>query len=418
MRFVFYYFRVFLIIFIMTVSVSCGKDTIKDIGSIPVSDAAYIFTRSQTRSSGDDDQAGTWKVDFSGNELKLKVLDRKGEETDIEIYSVSQFSEKYLVVSTSAGNVFVDVATNKAYRCPNDISTEDRVEEYSPGLIYYVYGWTIKRLRINSESLITEEFIPEGQDPTDFFLGNNNSIYFNHGSCYEGGGKIMTESRRLYPIDIECMMFGSADRGIYSVEPGNDEDADGICSGSIYRWTPVSDDEMRRDYICDIPEFPENHFAPVNTFSNNVILFAGHSIYEFDGTSCILKKSYVTEEDKAALDKLLSNLGYLWGYGYLYRTISGTDVFFDHNPGGSNEDTAIRLDTSNYDIESIHYEIPEDEYEIYSTQTDASWGKLLFTALRYSDSSIVLGEVDEQGNVTILNQRPSQYHITEYFALN
>ena len=163
--------------------VACEKAEIKlsEIGSIPVSDAAYIFQREGNRSESDDeDLSGVWKVTLSGDEVKLKVLDTEGNEIDIEIYSVENILENYLIVDTTVGRVLVDKTTNKVYDCPGTLSLNHtgRIEEYPRGTIYYTAGQLFKAT-ISSQSITEEQLLPEGQGAFDFFLGQKGSLYYN-----------------------------------------------------------------------------------------------------------------------------------------------------------------------------------------------------------------------------------------------
>ncbi len=414
-----------IVILLPFLFLSCEKlDDIRlqRIGSIPVSDAAYIFKRTEnTKGSANKESEGIWKITQDGEEVKLTILNNKGDETSIEINSVVNITEKYLLVTTEVGRVLVDKKTNKVYECPDNLHADERVEEYPQGTIYYSWNWGIYKSQISASTIKEEFMLPEGQYGSDFFIGKNETIYYNHGLCYDGGGKIMTKNKRLYPTDNLDLVFGSADHNIYSINQHIDIDSEGY---EIYKWENLSENEIDKKLICTIPasmepyHYRSTNFAPINTVNGNVILFISNKVYEFDGKSCKLKREYSPKEIEI-LEKLFDNISYLNGYGNQYKTVGNNNVFFDHNPGsGGNKDIAVSIDPTTYELKSIPYIIPENEYEVYSKQTDALCGKLLFTALRYRDSSIVLGEVDSNGNVKIISERKSTYNITEYFALN
>ena len=409
-----------IVILLPFLFLSCEKlDDIRlqRIGSIPVSDAAYIFKRAgNTKAISNENLEGVWKITQSGEEVRLTVLNNKGEETKIEINSVANLSENYLLIATEVGRVLVDKKTDKVYQCPDNLHAGLRFEEYPAGTIYYSDGHHSKRIykaQISTQSIKEEMILPEGQGGVDFFIGQNETIYYVVGTCYEGGGKIMTKNKRLYPTDYSDLVFGSADHNIYYIE-----------GYEIYKWENLSENEIDKKLICTIPasmepyHYRSTNFAPINTVNGNVILFISNKVYEFDGKSCILKREYSPKEIEI-LEKLFDNISFLNGYGWIYKTVDYNNVYFDHCPGsGGNEDIAVSIDPITYELTPIPYTIPENEYEVYSTQTDAFSGKLLFTALRYSDSSIVLGEVDSKGNVNIKSEKKSTYRISEYFALN
>ena len=425
---------------------SCGKSdevSLRNIGSIPVSDAAYIFKREGTRSDSDEEGRGVWKVTFQGDEVKLQVLDNEGNVTDIEIISVESLSNNYLIARTTVGDVLVDKKTNKVYKCPYNLygGGKTRVEEYSPGTLYYSdYDGKIYKAHISTQSVEEEEILPDGQQGLDFFLGQNGTIYYAPIDCYDTNGKVMTRNKYLYPVsefvdEYNEIMFASSDRNIYSTKSVRISDyvdnyVDNI---DIYKWTNMPDGKIEPKLICSIPNrygrtgIDLIQFAPINTVSGNVVLFLKYHVpngpavcvYEFDGEKCVLKRTYNTEEELKLFEKFIDNAEGCYRYMREYKTIGPNDVFFDRYDGaGGYQDIAIIVDLISYDLKSIPYEIPKNEYEIYNKKTNAKDGKLLFNALRYSDGSIVLGEVDGKGEVKILSERKSTYNITSYFALN
>lgn len=416
-------------------SIACNKDEIKlkNISSIPVSDATYIYTRSGSRSGYDDGLLGVWKVTVNGEDVKLQALDDDGDVVNIDIYSVKNILGNYLVVETEAGHVLVNKTTNKVYKCPFHLTGEStsRVEEYPTGTLYY-HDFNMIYKSLISEQLVTEEkLLPEGQWGNDFLIGQDETLFYS--DCYSNGssGRVMTKGKRLYLT--EGVMFGTADHNIYSVEQ---QDSFGNSNNEspsyIYKWENSGDNEIVKKMICEIPNREEMYnimhsmfFVPINNMNGNVVLFIGNSyydsnyckVYEFDGKSCVLKRTYTTTEEMEALNRMFDLIKNATYYYPLYKTIGETNVYFDAgNP--QNDGFVASLDPVTYEIKCIPYEIPRNEYEVYTKRTEASWGKLLFTGLRYSDSSIVLGEVDAEGNVSIVSERASEYHITEYFALN
>lgn len=407
----------------------------KKVASIPVSDAAYIYTRSGNRSGSDDGFSGVWKVTVNGEEVKLQALDDDGDVVDIEIISIKNILGNYLVADTEAGRVLVNKTTNKVYKCPIHLTGEstNRVEEYPTGTLYYHDFNQIYKSLISEQSVTEEELLPEGQWGNDFLIGQDETLFYSQYYSKGSLGKVMTKGKRLYLA--EGVMFGTVDHNIYSVEQQDSFGNSNIESPSyIYKWENSGDNEIVKKMICEIPNrevmcnsvnFGGGMFVPINNMNDNVVLFVGNSyydsnyckVYEFDGKSCVLKRTYTTTEEMEALNRMFSIILDATHCHPLYKTIGETNVYFDEgNP--HNDGFAVSLDPVTYEIKCIPYEIPRNEYEVYTKRTEASWGKLLFTGLRYSDSSIVLGEIDTEGNVSIVSERASEYHITEYFALN
>ena len=433
--------RLFALLLSSITLVACDMEEykMKKVASIPVSDAAYIYTRSGNRSGSDDGFSGVWKVTVNGEEVKLQALDDDGDVVDIEIISIKNIFGNYLVADTEAGRVLVNKTSNKVYKCPIHLTGESycRVDEYPTGTLYYHDFNMIYKSLISEQSVTEEELLPEGQWGYDFLIGKDETLFYT-GFNYCSGidGKILTKGKRLYPIeDNAFMFFGTADHNIYSFNVPQDLES----IQYIYKWENSGDNEIVKKMICEIPngEVFAGPFVPINNINGKVVLFTinrydyGYYIdydnvdyvrvYEFDGKSCVLKRTYTTTEELKAFGQMCENIADVtspnYGYYPLYRTIGKTNVYFMQSDP-RNDGFAVSLDPVTYEIKCISCEIPRNEYEVYTKRTEASWGKLLFTGLRYSDSSIVLGEVDAEGNVSIVSERASEYHITEYCALN
>lgn len=423
--------------------VACDKaeTDVSDIAYIPISDAAYIFEREGSRSrSSDEGFSGVWKVTVSGEEIKLKALDIEGNEIDVEIFDVQNIlGGNYVRFGTVFGPMFADKKTNKVYKANLALFADANVVEYPAGTLYYNYGRDMYTCQITSQSIVEKPLLPEGQEGEDLFVGQNGTIYYSL-NCYSPGGKVMTKDKRLYTTDDAVLMFGSADHNIYSVDKIEKLDGSGneLISYSVYKWENSGNNEISKKFICDMPNSEFGYvnkesiiqFAPINTKNGKVVLFQKlqlfdggiyndiYNVYEFDGKSCKLMRSYTTDNERDLVSRFIQcTSSYFGTYGKRapYKILSKSDAYFEYN---SDNAMVIKLDPMTYEIEAIPYDIPKKQYEVYEKRTDASWGKMLFTALRYSDGSIVMGEVDDKGNVKIISERASTYHITEYFALN
>ena len=116
----------------------------KYLTNLNVSDAKMIYQKSSaTRATGDDSY---YKLDLSGNEVKLSIKGEDGQDHNIGIHKVLKLSDKVLLVNPIAQDIIdlfykpgpdgegisvgwgsteylsiVDVQTEKIYRWPKEI---------------------------------------------------------------------------------------------------------------------------------------------------------------------------------------------------------------------------------------------------------------------------------------------------------
>lgn len=69
-------------------------------------------------------------------------------------------------------------------------------------------------------------------------------------------------------------------------------------------------------------------------------------------------------------------------------------------------------------IQKTSYIFPYNEYELYEMTADAANKRLIFTALRYEDGKVVIGEVSTEGRISIINEKESSNKIINLIPLN
>ena len=92
-------------------------------------------------------------------------------------------------------------------------------------------------------------------------------------------------------------------------------------------------------------------------------------------------------------------------------------VIVESDPVFFCEDVIYKLNTSDFLIEQRPLNF-QNEYDVYSLkQTDGS-NTAQFTGMRFYDGAIVLGDIDENGNVTIIDETSSSYKYSYMQKIN
>lgn len=82
------------------------------------------------------------------------------------------------------------------------------------------------------------------------------------------------------------------------------------------------------------------------------------------------------------------------------------------------DDAMYSINLDDYSIQKTSYTFPRNEYELYEMTADAANKRLIFTALRYEDGKVVIGEVSAEGQISIINEKESSHKIINLIPLN
>ena len=423
------------VMLISALSISCNRETngVDVRGTLTksnISDAEYIYVREATRAfgsvgvgDGDEiqpnpvDMSGGWKVDKYGNESRIEVFDANGNSVDIHIADIVKLTDNYVIMRLQVGaqnqdavymEILVDKNTDKIYDLPYNLSSAPYTEEYPAGVLYYCYH-SLFKATVTPEAVIEESILPDGEW-TDYFLVNKDSVVY----YVSRGGMMLMPSKRLYPVD-DTVVFLSGDREFISVKWD-----ESVKESEVYHWQVVSSSEMKRVKIATLPGSLIKGVVPVNSLNGKAVLFCYNEkdyscgVYEVDTNGVALKRSFVTDAEKAPLYSLVSALVTMNPAGNRKISLGKNSYFVSDVAKGE----LLSVDASTYDITLTKLNIPADEYRVDSIEVDATTGKVVFRALRYMDGANVLGEIDAAGVIKIIGVQTSQYQITKYCALN
>ena len=140
-----------------------------------------------------------------------------------------------------------------------------------------------------------------------------------------------------------------------------------------------------------------------------------NKLYEFDGTKVTAKKTYPADifdynvgDYQTLLDYILSD--------YMLDSPSGNTI--PESNISFTDDAMYSINLDDYSIQKTSYTFPRNEYELYEMTADAANKRLIFTALRYEDGKVVIGEVSAEGQISIINEKESSHKIINLIPLN
>lgn len=184
----------------------------KYLTSLNVSDAKMIYQKTATGRTRAKTGDAYYKLDLSGNEIKLSIKGEDGQDNNINISKIVKLSDKVILVNPIAQEVLdlfykpvgndleinlsyqsteymsiVDVETEKLYRWPKDIQVDIyngtlKSRQDNKGNIYFTSGNfsynQIYKLIVSDFSM--QSMLPEGQEFTNFDVtGDGFIMYWN-----------------------------------------------------------------------------------------------------------------------------------------------------------------------------------------------------------------------------------------------
>ena len=412
-----------LVLGVLSLLAACTKSESGDsnpgvpttLSTISIADAEIIYKRASTSRAGSDDE-GYWKIDHQGNESKIVMYDQEGNPTDMEINNIERLTDNLLLIEpASYVRMIADLKTEKLYLFP-DISLYQHpsmtpYSEGADGMLYFV-TYDYKLYKLDPQNFTVESVLPEGQKCEGCLVNKDGIIYYQYET-----GKFKLPNGSIIPY--AKVPFITTDGNFYI----HDYSENWLC-----RITPKAVDNIETMPICQFDNPSNERFSlHIINGKSGVDLFVSSimedgedgrwervadKLYEFDGTKFIAKKTYPADIPYYDYDGNLSD--YLTLFDFIRssdKTISESNISFSNSAMYS-----INLD--DYSIQETSYTFPSNEYELYEMTADAINQRLLFTALRYEDGKVVIGEVAADGQISIINEKESNNKIINLIPLN
>lgn len=378
------------------------------LSTISIADAEIIYKRASTSRAGSDDE-GYWKIDHQGNESKIVMYDQEGNPTDMEINNIERLTDNLLLIEpASYVRMIADLKTEKLYLFP-DISLYQHpsmtpYSEGADGMLYFV-TYDYKLYKLDPQNFTVESVLPEGQKCEGCLVNKDGIIYYQYET-----GKFKLPSGRIIPI-YQRMFLLNGDFFSLDIEQ----------QFKISKWSLSADNNIQQTDILSLldvaPQFeygrqPErivnirknkSVLIYIPTYLENVPGHEGAILFKFDGANASLINSYGTDLDQ------FSMLDSIW-WNMPEELI--TDSFICFFTG-----QILTLNIEDFSISSTPCATLEG-YEIYESSVDQINRRLLFTALRYEDGKVVIGEISADGQILIINEKESSNKVISLIPLN
>ena len=378
----------------------------KYLTNLNVSDAKMIYQKSSaTRATGDDSY---YKLDLSGNEVKLSIKGEDGQDHNIGIHKVLKLSDKVLLVNPIAQDIIdlfykpepdglgisvgwgsteylsiVDVQTEKIYRWPKEIDVylgDGSLKTIldNQGNIYIAsssnsnYPEYRQIYKLNVSDFTMQKMLPDEVRCNGFTVTDNGFVVYWSGQEQQQNCRVKCPGGRIYPIsDIYTFIFNG---NLYSIR-----------NNAIIQYKTVGNNDLEEKTICTISDEQFNgywRFLP-NHVRKTMVL---NEYYEFDGEKC------------TQLDKQI-NIGDI-------RT----------NKAWYNRSNTTFSKIAMKDYQESQFQILD--YEIQSLSASSESPNIAFTGFRYSDGVNVVGTITETDEVVIDNVAENGNKIINLISLN
>ena len=374
----------------------------KYLTSLNVSDAKMIYQKTATGRTRAETGDTYYKVDLSGNEIKLSIKGEDGQDNNINISKIVKLSDKVILVNPIAQEVLdlfykpvgndleinlsyqsteymsiVNVETEKLYRWPKDIQIDIyngtlKSRQDNKGNIYFTSGnFSYNQIyKLIVSDFTMQSMLPEGQEFTNFDVTGDGFIMYWNDNADNKNYKVKCPGGRIYPItDVPFMIKDE----LYSYK-----------DKKIIKWETIGNNEMKETEVCEFNNLPDD----------------------------------VTSSDKYEIIQVLSNyakntvlLHDNWGSWYEFdgETYSKVEIPQDFNwyelePGCFYTNKAwYRQDNTHFNKLSMNdYQVSEFQvldYEIQSISTSSESSNITFTGIRYMDGANIVGTINESNEI-------------------
>ncbi|WP_302975129.1 hypothetical protein [Paraprevotella clara] len=376
----------------------------KYLTNLNVSDAKMIYQKSSaTRTTGDNSY---YKLDLSGNEVKLSIKGEDGQDHNIGIHKVLKLSDKVVLINPIAQDIIdlfykpgpddigisvrwgsteylsiVDVQTEKIYRWPKemDISlyedTELKTALDNQGNIYLAcsgsnYPVYNQIYKLNTSDFTLQNMLPDNVTCNGFIVTDNGFIVYWTGFEQKQNCRVKCPGGRIYPIaDIYTFIFNG---DLYSIR-----------DKEIIKYETIGNNELKEKVICTIPN-DDTYWKFIPNYVRNTMVINGS--LEFDGEQCVALEKQIS----------ISNFGTSKAW-YSYNNTTFSKI-------------AMK------DYQESQFQV--SEYEIQNLSANSESPNITFTGFRYSDGANVVGTITESDEIVIDNVANNGEKIINLISLN
>lgn len=374
----------------------------KYLTSLNVSDAKMIYQKTATGRTRAKTGDAYYKLDLSGNEIKLSIKGEDGQDNNINISKIVKLSDKVILVNPIAQEVLdlfykpvgndleinlsyqsteymsiVDVETEKLYRWPKDIQIDIyngtlKSRQDNKGNIYFTSGnFSYNQIyKLIVSDFTMQSMLPEGQEFTNFDVTSDGFIMYWNDNANNKNYKVKCPGGRIYPItDVPFMIKDE----LYSYK-----------DKKIIKWETIGNNEMKETEVCEFNNLPDDVTSSdkyeiiqvLNNYAKNTVLLHDNwgSWYEFDG------ETYSKVEIPQDFNWYELEPGCFYTNKAWYRQ---DNTYFN------------KLSMNDYQVS----EFQVLDYEIQSISTSSESSNITFTGIRYMDGANIVGTINESNEI-------------------
>ena len=414
----------FLLLVIMVLFSACGSDNntknleegYKFLSSLNVSDAKVIYKKiPSSRAISETDSLNTfYKIDMSGNEVKLSIKGIDGIDHNIGIVEIYKLSDNYIIICPNyieilkslgydevydgfeglhvgAYAMLVNLKTEKMYKWPSKFVPFDReclrARTDKEGNVYFSPGGCLVKFNVKDYTL--DELTDEGQNYSNFELTENGFIAYKD-ERRPNTYKIKCPGGRIYPVNGFWFMTG---KKFYTYR-----------DDKIYNLATDGTNSIKEVEICEL-KFP----SPSNTFKlerslNNPLkgttLLQGNfgKCYEFDGESC----------------QEINNIpGDFFGYNPRREEIVATSQAWYRN-SSDNPNDLEKMSMKDYTLTTISL----SDYEVQHKLSNSQSPDVLFSGISYLNGDRVLGKITGDDEIIIESTTKKENDFIQLIPIN
>ena len=374
----------------------------KYLTSLNVSDAKMIYQKTATGRTRAETGDTYYKVDLSGNEIKLSIKGEDGQDNNINISKIVKLSDKVILVNPIAQEVLdlfykpvgndleinlsyqsteymsiVNVETEKLYRWPKDIQIDIyngtlKSRQDNKGNIYFTSGnFSYNQIyKLIVSDFTMQSMLPEGQEFTNFDVTGDGFIMYWNDNANNKNYKVKCPGGRIYPItDVPFMIKDE----LYSYK-----------DKKIIKWETIGNNEMKETEVCEFNNLPDDVTSSdkyeiiqvLNNYAKNTVLLHDNwgCWYEFDG------ETYSKVEIPQDFNWYELEPGCFYTNKAWYRQ---DNTYFN------------KLSMNDYQVS----EFQVLDYEIQSISTSSESSNITFTGIRYMDGANIVGTINESNEI-------------------
>ena len=388
-----------------------------------VKDAQAIYYKQNSSRAVSSQDAGWYKLDFSGKEVKLIVTTNDTTRYQIGIDRLEKLSNDFLLIWPNRSDVMnaiydnyrsnntndknsedvdiqlpdsittmnlmslVNTKTGKIYRWPKDtpaIETEGSVSSQTDAKGNIIFGFKFNGFtqvyRLDTKNMSVEALLPDGVN-FDFFapINEQDVFYWNGEEVNIREAYVKLANGSIFPVPTNQLPFLFNNK-LYALESDK---------GEIYRFDP-SNGTLQSSVILqdnDLRDYTSLDAIPNPLHKTVLIGFR----YEFDG--------------KAIVRRLSHSL-------YLGNLLATTNAWYNFN---SQNGTLKKTSMEDYSESTIT--LPSD-IKVQGITVSPDSPDVKFYGYRYQDGKSIIGTVSDEGKVTIDHVSEGNSTIVNLIPLN